>query len=436
VEWYFILLLVVGGFIALMLLGIPVFYSFFFVNIIAIYIIVGEVGLNQFVRSIALSLKSFSLLPIPAFILLGSIMFDSKISDNMIDTIDIWIGKIPGRLAILAVIAGAIMGTFSGAAMGTTAMLGSSLVPTMKEKGYHNIMSMGPILGSGGLAIMIPPTTLGVVLAITAKVSVGSMLIAIIVPGMLLALSYMLYIITICSIKPSLAPPFSTEKLTFMVKVLSLIKYVLPITLIIFLVIGLIFLGVASPTESAIIGVWGAVFLALLYRGFTFTVIKKSLSSTLKISVMVLSILAGSQAFSEVLAYSGVTRELSVFVAGLDVNPLGTVALMLLVILILGGFINGVPLILITIPIFIPIVEVLGFSKLWFGVMALLVIEMSATTPPYGILLYVMKSVAPKDTQMKDLIIGAFPFILCDAIVLLFLLFIPSLVLWLPKIMM
>jgi tripartite ATP-independent transporter DctM subunit len=213
-------------------------------------------------------------------------------------------------------------------------------------------------------------------------------------------------------------------------------KYILPLSLIIFLVVGLIFLGVATPTEAAALGTAGSFVLAACYRGLNFEVVRGSLESTLRISVMVLVILAAAQAFSQVLAFTGANRHLVGWAVGLPLQPLMLIVFMQVVILILGGFISGVPLMMITLPVFMPVVLKLGYDPIWFSVLFLINVEMAQTTPPHGILLYVMKGVAPPDTTIGQIIRAAVPFLICDAIAMAVIMLVPGLALWLPKLML
>src|SRR3990172_7660561 len=188
-EWWLASLLLMGAFFLLIILGVPIVHGFFSVNIVFLFVFMGEAGLELMIDSIYGSLTVFVLLPITLFILMGEVMFRSGIAMRMIDTLDKWLGNVPGRLALLAVGSGTLLATLSGASIGATAMLGSTLPPAMQARGYKPKMSIGPLLGSGGLAVMIPPSALGVILAVIASVSVGKLLIAIIIPGLLLGLS-------------------------------------------------------------------------------------------------------------------------------------------------------------------------------------------------------------------------------------------------------
>ena len=435
-EWYWSLSLIMGSFFVLLFLGVPVVFSFFAVNIVAMYLLMGGVaGVEQMINSTYGGLSLFVLLPITLFILMGEVMFRAGVATRMIDALDKWLGNLPGRLALLSVASGTLLASLSGASIGTTAMLGATLAPELESRGYKKPMSIGPLLGSGGLAIMIPPSGLGVILAVLAEVSVGKILIAIILPGILMAVLYATYIIVRCRLQPSLAPIYAVDPVTLGEKIGLTVKYILPLGLIVFLVVGFIFLGIATPTESAALGTAGSFFLAACYRSLNWKVTREALESTLRISVMVLVILAAAQSFSQVLAFTGANRYLVEWAVGLPLTPLMLIMLMQVVILFLGGFILGLPLMMITLPVFLPIVSSLGYEPIWFLVLMLINIEMAQTTPPYGILLYVMKGVAPPDTTMGDIIRSAVPFLICDVIAMGMIMAFPVITLGLPGLM-
>ena len=435
-EWQIALLLFFGSLIFLLALGMPVAFSFLLVNIVFMFLFWGgQAGLEQLIESLFVSVASFTLLPIPLFIIMGEVMFRSGVAPRMMDALDKWLGRLPGRLGLLAVGGGTLFGTLSGASMASTAVLGSVLVPEMEKRGYKKPMSLGPILGSGGLAIMIPPSNLAVLLGAVGEISVGRILIAIIIPGLLMAILYATYIIMRCRLQPSIAPAYDIIPPSLSDKLISTVRYVLPLGFIVFLVVGLIFLGVATPSEAAATGALGTFILAAFYRKLSWDVVKKSVSSTLQVTVMMFMIIAGATAFSHVIAYSGASHGLVQFAMALPLTPVLIIAAMLAVSLFLGMFINLLAIIMLTLPLFIPVVHALGFDPVWFAVIFLLTLEMGATSPPFGLSLFVMKGVAPPGTTMGDTYRAAIPFLLCDLVVVVLLLTLPIIALWLPNLM-
>ncbi|MEJ2726616.1 MAG: TRAP transporter large permease subunit [Deltaproteobacteria bacterium] len=325
--------------------------------------------------------------------------------------------------------------TLSGSAMAGCAMLGSVLVPEMKKRGYKKPMTLGPILGSGGLAIMIPPSALGVLWASLSRVSVGGILVAIIVPGIAMAMLYAAYIIVRAIMQPELAPSYEFTPVPFSQKIILTCKYVLPLGSIVFLVIGLMFLGVATPTESAAMGAVGCFMLVFIYKGWDWKAISTSVSDTLKITVMMFMIMTGAMAFSQILAFSGASSGLVKLAAGLNLPPLAILIFMQIILIFMGTFMEPLTIMMVTLPIYMPIVKALGFEPLWFGTIMLINMEMATTTPPFGLVLFVMKGVSPPDTTMGDIYKAGLPFLVCDAVAMGLVMIFPSLALYLPSLM-
>lgn len=435
-EWWLILLIIFSALIILFALGVPVAFAFLFVNVIAVYVFWGGgAGLTQMILSIYESVTIFALLPVPLFVLMGEVMFRSGIAPRMMDVLDKWLGRLPGRLSLLAVGGGTLFAALSGSAMAGAAMLGSVLVPEMEKRGYKKPMSLGPILGSGGLAIMIPPSALGVLLAALGRFSVGRFLIAIIVPGLIMAVLYGAYVIGRCWLQPELAPSYAVPPTSLLDKIRATLRYVLPLSSIVFLVVGLIFLGIATPTEAAALGALGCLVLAFTYRGLSWEVLKTSVTGTLQVTIMMLMILTGSTAFAQILAYTGATQGLVEFALSIPLPPICVLIAMQIVLLIMGTFMEPLTIMMVTLPIFMPIVEKLAFNPLWFGAIMLLNMEMATTSPPFGLVLFVMKGVAPPGTTMGDIYKAGLPFLGCDAVAMALMMAFPGLVLWLPGLM-
>jgi len=435
-EWWAYLLLFFSGLGFFLLIGVPVAFAFMLVNLAGVYWLWGgAIGISQLILSIDSSVSTFILVPVPMFILMGSVMFHSGIAYKMIDVLDQWLGFVAGRLAILAIGAGAMFATLTGVAMGSVAMLGSTLAPEMERRGYHKSMTLGPILASGSLAILIPPSALAVILASLGGFSVGRLLIGIVIPGLLLAIFYAVYIFVRCRLDPSLAPPYETTPLPLRQRIRDTIIYVWPPMTIIFMVIGTIFAGIATPTEAAAVGALLSFLLAMFYGKFNWQVLKTSVGSATSLSVMVLIILTGSAAFSQLLAFSGVTSAITKLATGLPVDPIVVLAMMMMVVIFLGMFIEQTSIVLVTIPIFIPIMQVMGWDPVWFGALMVLNLEMATITPPFGLALFVMKGIASPDTTIGDIYRSALPFIALNLLLMVLMVLFPDIVLWLPRLM-
>jgi len=435
-EWYVVLLLIVGSFVVIIMSGLHIAFSFFFISLIgSVFFFGGEPGLRQLTLNIFSSLSTFVMMPLPLFILMGEVMFQSGVAQKMIDTLDRWMGRLPGRLGLLAVGGGVLFSMLTGATMGSVAMLGSTLVPEMEKRGYEKPMSLGPILGSGGLAIMIPPSAMAVFIGAVAEASIGKLLIAIVIPGLLMAFLYAFYIIARCKFQPSIAPSYEVPATPLPEKLADTARYILPVGVIVFLVVGVILLGIATPSEAAATGTLGMFLLAAAYKRLSWQTVKKAITETVKITGMMFLIIASALTYSQILAASGATRGLIEFVIALPLEPIFIVMGMVVVLLFFGMFMSPAATVLITIPLFLPIINLLGFDKVWFSVLVLLSTEIATTSPPFGSSLFIMKGVAPPDTTMGDIIKAALPFIYCDLVATALIIAFPMIALWLPGMM-
>ena len=435
-EWYLVLLIMFGGLFVLMSAGMPVAFSFLVMSLVgsAVYL-GGHAGLHQFIYGSMQSVMSFTLLPVPLFIFMGELMFATRLGLLAIDTLDALMGRLPGRLSLLSIGSGGIVGALCGSALASTALHGRLLFPEMRERGYSKFMSLGPIVTSGSLAMVIPPTALGVLLASLANVSVGNFLIGCIVPGILLVLVYGGYIVTVCMIRPDHAPPYEVSDEPVSRKAVLILKNVFPMALIVFLVTVTIYIGVCTPSESAALGAGGTMVLALFYRQLTWKVLREALDGALRTTAMIFFILVGSMAFSQILAFSGAGSTITQMTADLPLSPIILVICMQLMVIVLGAFMDQLSILMITLPIFMPIIRAIGFSDMVFIIMLLINVEMAGKTPPFGMSLFVLKGVVPEDVSTLDIYKSVVPFLFLDMLVMAMLLAFPVLVLWLPGMM-
>jgi tripartite ATP-independent transporter DctM subunit len=419
-----------------MLTGLPIAFTFLAINIIGVYVYWGgSSGLQQLILSIFESVTFFALLPIPLFLLMGEVLFHSGMGSRMLDALDASMGRLPGRLSLVAVAGGVVIAVLCGNTWASTAMLGSMLVPDMRKRGYRKPMALGPILGGGALAIIIPPSGLAVVLATLAGISVGGLLIAGLLPGLIMAGFFTIYIIGRCMLQPHLAPSYELRKLSLSERYLPVIKNVLPLGVIVFAVIGLMLLGLATPSESAAFGVMATFVCAAFYRRLSWQVIKKSFTSTMRTTTMILMIFCGSTAFSQILSYSGATKGMVNLAVHLQIPPIALLICMMLVVMFLGMFMEQLSILMITLPIFMPVCKALGWDPLWFGLMLLINMSIANLSPPFGIELFVMKGVSPADTTMADIYKASVPFIVMEALVILLVIVAPPIATWLPGVM-
>jgi tripartite ATP-independent transporter DctM subunit len=418
VEWWLILAIIFGSLLTLLALGVPVAFAFLIINLAGAALLQGgSGGFQQLIHSIYGSVTSFSLLPIPLFVLMGEILWQTNIAARALTALDKLLGRVPGRLSLLTVLSGTIFAALSGSTIANTAMLGSLLLPELKKRGYADDLSMGAIMASGALAMLIPPSALAVIFAVIAKISIGKVLIALIAPGLLLAALYAIYIMARAKLNPAAAPAYSVQPASAREQLVGLVLYVAPLSFVVFMVIGVMFLGVATPTEAAAFGCVGSMMLAAAYRDLNWKRFRDSIEGTLRISAMMLVIMASAIGFSQLLAYSGGSRGLLEYVMAFDVSPIVLLVFMQLILLVLGCFMEQIAIMLITLPIFMPIIKIAGIDPIWFAVVCLINLEVALLTPPFGLLLFVMKGAVPS-VRMQQVYMAALPFILIDIAVI------------------
>jgi len=431
--WGGALALMLGLLCGLMALGLPVAFAFFSVNIVGAMIFLGGgAGLSQLARNAMASITTFTLVPIPLFILMGEILFHTGLARQAIDAVERLIARVPGRLSIVSVVGGTIFSSLSGSTIANTAVLGSVLLPDMLRRGYHPSIAMGPIMATGSIAMLIPPSALAVLLGSLAGISISRLLIAGIVPGLLMSLLFLGYVIGRCALRPELAPAYAIERLDLWARWRPFLVHVVPLLGIFVVVIGSLLMGFATPTESAALGCVASLVAAAGYRQLTLRGLAKALRETAKISVMILFIIVASVTFSQILAFSGATSGLLRVIDQVGATPFAILIAMLLILLFLGAFMDQVSMIMITLPFFIPLAQTLSIDLLWLGVLILITMEISFTTPPFGLLIYVMKGVAPPEITLRQIFLAAAPFIVLELIVLALIVLVPGLATWLP----
>jgi tripartite ATP-independent transporter DctM subunit len=430
-EWVYNLAFFFGMLILMMLSGMPVAIGFLTLNIVGLYFFVGGSALSLLATSAFSSVGQFALIPIPLFILMGELLMRTGLAAKTVDAVDHWIGRVPGRLSLSAIGGGTLFGALSGASMASVAMLGSTLVPEMAKREYKPAMSVGAILGGGGLAVLIPPSALGVLLGALAKVSIASLLLAGILPGLLLASLYFIYFVVRAKLQPELAPPYVAPPTSIGVKLRALLS-VSPLISLIAVVTGTIFLGIATPSESAAMGVVATMALAACYGTLTLNAVKTALMATMTTTSMMLLVIVGSTGFSQLLAMTGTTSALVATVGGLDWAPILMVIMMQIIVLLLGCFIDTISIMLVSIPVFMPIVAILGVDPIWFSILILVQLELAGITPPFGVLLFVMKGVQ-QQLRISEIYLAAIPIVLIQFILIAILMMFPEIVLFLPE---
>jgi tripartite ATP-independent transporter DctM subunit len=433
-EWYWAAALLFGLSVALMMLGLPVAIAFFGANIVAALVFMGgERGIWQIINNGFGAMTSFALVPIPMFLLMGELFYHTGLAARFFNAVDRLMGNVPGRLAYVTLVGGTAFAGPAGSSMGACALLGSLMVPEMMKRGYNKYLSMGPIMGVGGLAVIIPPSALTVLLATLGQTDVGDLLIAGVIPGLVLAVMYGVLIWGWTVFDPTAAPKYAVEfKEHVPIWRIILVDVVPMVGVIVFSVVIMI-VGWATPTEAAALGALSVLLLAVPYGLLTWEAFRKSVDGALRVTVMSFLIIFGSATFAQVLAFSGASSGLIQFFLAFDVTPLTMLLIMIGIIFFLGCFMDQLSMMLLTAPIFFPLAKTLGFDLTWFGIIMLLALEIGYTTPPFGLLLFVMKGVAPPGTTMRDVYLTGGPFIACVLLLIAMIIAYPPLATWLPK---
>ncbi len=432
-SWEAAAWLMLGGSTVLLFLGLPVAFCFLVINLVGAWIFLGgDSGMMQLARNSVASVQSFALTPIPLFVLMGEVLFHTGIAVKVIDGIERLIRQVPGRLSVVAVVAGTIFSAISGSTIATTAMLGSLMLPMMLSRGYHPTMAAGPIMAIGAVDMLIPPSALTVLLGSLSGISISKLLIGGVVPGLLLSIAFVAYIIVRVRIDPSLAPKTQIEHHVGWENWRPFVQYVVPLVSIFVVVVASMAAGWATPTESAAIGAFATVVLALVYRALTPTNLLQALRGTVAISGMILFIIVGATTFSQILSFSGASNGLVQVITGQGLTPMAVVAAMMGVLIFLGLFVDQVSMMMITLPIFMPIVQQLGIDPVWFGVMFLICMQLGLLLPPHGMLLMTMKGVAPPAVTMAHIFAAVTPYVVMSLLLLALVFLWPAVAVWLP----
>jgi tripartite ATP-independent transporter DctM subunit len=391
--------------------------------------------LAQVVRNSVASVMNQSLTPIPLFVLMGEILFHTGLAIRVIEGVERLIRQVPGRLAVVAVVAGTVFSAISGSTIATTAMLGSLMLPVMLARGYHPTMATGPIMAIGAVDMLIPPSALTVLLGSLSGISISKLLIGGVVPGLILSVAFVAYIVVRAKLTPSLAPPTPVPSHSGWESWRLLVLYVLPLVAIFAVVVGAMSGGFATPTESAALGALATMAVAASYRVLSFAAIAKSLKGATAISGMIMFIFLVATTFSQILSFSGASEGMVTAILGQGLSPLAVVGLMMLILIFLGIFIDQVSMMLITLPVFMPIVVRLGIDPVWFGVLFLICMQLGLLLPPHGLLLMTMRGVAPPEVTMVHIFKAVVPYVIMSLLLLALLLLLPAVATWLPSLL-
>lgn len=433
-EWGVILSLAIAVLLLLFATGMPVFIAFLVVNIGGVLILFGATGFGMFTNSLYNTVTQESLMAIPLFILMGEVLFRSNAVEILIDSIDKMVGNVRGRHYVLVTALSTVFGALSGSAVAVAAMLGRSVMPIMEERGYDRRLSISAILGGASLAPIIPPSLLVVMIGSMVDTSIAKLLIAGILPGIMLASMMVIYTYVRILRNPKLEPPREeiAKPRVSAKEFLVAFSRTLPFLVVIFSVMGLILLGVATPNESAATGVVGALIAAAIFRKLSFKMFYQAILGTASVSTMILVIIACSMFFGQLLSFTGASTGLVLLASELGLPTLGTFFVLMLIPFILCMFIDLFAVMLIAIPIYDPLLAVYNFDPIWFWTLFLINMTLGSLTPPFGYTIFALKGAAP-ELAMDDVYAGAWPmvglFILGIAIMYAF----PAIVTFLPS---
>jgi tripartite ATP-independent transporter DctM subunit len=430
-----ILIIMFGGLTVFLLAGLPVAFVLGGLSVIFTVLFWNSSALVILVLQMYDTMNSEALLGIPLYIFMAILLQKSDVIRDLYTAMELWFGRVRGGLAIGTVVICIVMAAMTGVVGAAVTAMGILALPEMLKRGYDPRLASGTICASGTLGILIPPSILTIVYSVTAQVSIGKMLIAGIVPGLILGSLYIGYIVLVSILKPEMAPAGELDRQTSWGEKFAALKTLILPSMIIVMVLGSIFFGIATPTEAAAVGVLGAALSAFLRGTFTRANIWDSATGTMKATGMILWITLGAKAYVAIFTGLGGADTLLGILEGMNANPYVVLAVMMLILVFLGTVLDEIGIILLTVPVFLPIVQFYGFDEIWFGVLFAVTIQMGYISPPFGYTLFYIKGTLPKGIGMGTVYRGILPFFLLQFVGMLICAAFPGLVTWLPDLM-
>lgn len=420
----------------LIFLGIPVAFSMMLTVLAFGLMRFGDTLLYQLVSKVEEVSTNYVLGAIPLFIFMGSILERAGIAERLFDALYMWVRRVPGGLAIAALMMCTIFAAASGVVGATETLVGMIAIPAMMKRNYDKALISGTICGGGSLGTIIPPSVPVVVLAPIAALPVGDLLAGIVFPGFMMSGLFILYIAIACALRPDLAPPETGASGLSLVEKLKLTTVaIVPPGILIFCVLGTLFLGLATPTEAAACGCFGVLVLALIYRRLTWSILMQSALQTASITAMILMIVLAGSMFSGVFFASGGMIATKNLLNAFGLSSTSVVVIVLVVVFLLGFILDLISIVLIVVPLAIPLIKTFGIDPLWFAVVMLVVLQTSYLTPPMAPSIFYLKAIAPTSIRLKNMYWGVIPFIVCQLITLGMVVAFPAVATWLPKAM-
>ncbi|MBU1277047.1 MAG: TRAP transporter large permease subunit [Proteobacteria bacterium] len=417
--------------LVLLAVGIPIGFALGGVSVLGVLVLMGPSGLFMLFATAYGEVTNYLLIAVPLYIFMANMLGVSNLADDLFQAVHNWFGRLRGGLAMGTVVICALFAAMAGISSVATVAMGLIALPAMLKRGYHKDLAVGSISAGGALGILIPPSIIMIIYGSIAEVSIGQLFMGGVIPGILLTAIFVIYIGVRCFMRPSLGPPIE-EYLSFSEKVRSLKGVILPL-LLIASVLGVIYFGVCTPTEAAAIGAAGSLVCCMIYRKLTFRNLYQACIRTLRLNAMVLWIMIGAVSFSHLMSLAGLHTHTLDLISKIQAEPWVILVAMQLTFFILGMFLDPAGVIMITTPVFLPIVNQLGFDPVWFGVLFVINMEMAYLTPPFGFNLFIMKGVVPPNISMGDIYRSIIPYVVLQAICLILVIVFPQLVLWLPQ---
>jgi len=429
-EPWLLTVLIFAALLTFIILGLPIAFCLAGIGIIFILLLAGPKGLLIVATQYYKQGTNFVLIAVPLFILMANLLEVSNIADDLFDMMYRWTIRLPGGLASGTVVICAIFAAMAGISGVATVTMGLIALPSMLKHKYDKRMVVGSVMAGGALGILIPPSVIAILYGAITGTSIGRLFMGGFFPGILLAALFIVYITIRCLIQPQLGPP-ADESFSWKEKWNSLKFIILPFALIAFVLVT-IYLGIATPTEAAGIGAFGSVICLIIYKRFNWQNIKVAVVRSLIIACMAIWIVFGAHCFTAAYSMAKGSDFMLTLVSGLNIPPIAMIGIMMFIYLILGMFMDPVGQIVLTMPVFFPIVDYLGFDPVWFGVLFIMNCEMDYITPPFGFNLFYMKAIAPPEVSMIDIYMSVWPFVALQALGIALVMVFPEIALWLP----
>ncbi len=432
-EWWALLSLIFAALLVLIMIGIPVAFSLGILSLALVLIFLGPNQLIVFSTTAFGQIDNFALVAIPLFIFMAEVILHSGVSTDAFDMLSKWTSRLPGGLAVAAQLTCTLFASVCGASTATAAAVGSIAVPEMMNRGYDKRLTCGSIAAGGALGALIPPSIYMIIYGTLVEESIGQLFMGGVLPGLMLSGMFIAFIIVRCTLRPGLAP--LAQDVTWADRWRSLYK-VWAILFLAAAMLAAIYFGIATPSEIAGVGCFLALAIGFAYRRLTWAALKGAFLSTCRITCFIGWILVAATVFGYILSFLQLPQQLSEWLVAQSASPYLVILGINVLLIFLGCIMDPAGILLVTIPILVPVIKALGFDPVWFGVMFVVNMELAQITPPLGLNLFIIKSIAPPDVTLKDILIGAWPFMILDLIGLALVIIFPQIILWLPSTML